>query len=117
LESDISDPVTGTRLTASELHTFTRQIEKCWNVPIGARDSEELVVDIRIQVNRDRTVKNTVIVDSARMATDIYFRTMAESAMRAVMNANCSPLKLPPEKYDVWKEITLTFDASPIVRQ
>ena len=115
LESDISDPETGTKSTVSEKDAVRRQIEGCWNVPIGAPNPEELIVEIRIQVNRDGTVKNAVVVDSARMATDKYFRTMANSAIRAFQNPHCSRLKLPPEKYDMWKEITLTFDPSLMV--
>lgn len=107
--------IIGTRLTVSEEDAAKRQIEGCWNVPIGARNPEELAVEIKIWMNPDRTVRKAIIVDTARMAADKFFRTMAESAMRAVLNPRCSPLKLPPEKYDVWNEITLTFDASKMV--
>ena len=84
-------------------------------MPIGARNPEELVVEIKIQVNRDRTVRDAIIVDSARAAGDKFFRTMAESARRAVRNPKCSPLKLPPDKYNEWREITMTFDPSKMV--
>lgn len=110
LESDDFTLVMRASLTDSELSAFIRQIETCWNVPIGAPNPKELVVKIRIQVNRDRTVRSAVIVDSARMETDIYFRAMAVSAKRAVLNPHCSPLELPPEKYDAWKKFTLRFD-------
>ncbi len=107
--------VIGTRLTVSEQDAVRRQIEKCWNVPIGARNPEELVVEIRIKVGRDRRVQKAEIVDSARAGADKFYRTMAESALRAVLQDKCSPLKLPPEKYDTWKDITMTFDASNMV--
>ncbi|MDH5557448.1 MAG: TonB C-terminal domain-containing protein [Alphaproteobacteria bacterium] len=107
--------IIGTRLTVSEKDALRRQIEQCWNVPIGARNPEELVVEIKILVNRDRTVRDAVIVDYARVAADKFFRTMAESARRAVKNPKCSPLKLPPDKYNEWREITMTFDPSKMV--
>ncbi len=107
--------IIGTRLTVSEKDALRRQIEKCWNVPIGARNPEELVVEIKIRVNRDRTVRDAQIVDTTRASADTFFRTMAESARRAVVNPRCSPLKLPPDKYDEWKEITMTFDPSKMV--
>lgn len=107
--------ILGTRLTVSEKDALRRQIEKCWNVPIGARNPEELVVQVRIRVNRDRTVQDATIVNSARVASDSFFRAMAESARRAIMNPKCSPLKLPPDKYDQWSEITMTFDPSKMV--
>ena len=40
------------------------------------------------------------------------FRTAAEAAMRAVNNPDCSPLLLPLDKYEQWKEINFTFDFS-----
>lgn len=107
--------IIGTRLTVSEVDAVKRQFLKCWNVPVGARNPEELVVEIKIWVNRDRTVRHAVIVDTARMASDKFYRTMAESARRAVLHTNCNPLNLPPEKYDTWKEITMTFNPSGMV--
>jgi len=107
--------IIGTRLTVSEVDAVRRQFEKCWNVPIGARNPEELVVEVKVRVNRDRTVLDAVPVDQARMASDTFFRAMAESARRAVLNKNCSPLRLPPDKYDAWKEMTVVFDPSGMV--
>lgn len=107
--------IIGTRLTVSEVDAVRRQFEKCWNVPIGARNPEELVVEIKVRVNRDRTVRDAVIVDQARTAADSFFRAMAESAKRAVLHKNCSPLRLPPDKYNAWKEMTVVFDPSGMV--
>jgi len=107
--------IIGTRLTVSEVDAVRRQFEKCWNVPIGARNPEELVVEIKVRVNPDRTVRDAVIVDQARTAADSFFRAMAESAKRAVLHKNCSPLRLPPDKYNAWKEMTVVFDPSGMV--
>lgn len=107
--------ILGTRLTVSEIDAVRRQFEKCWNVPIGARNPEELIVEVKVRVNRDRTVRDAVIVDQARTASDTFFRAMAESARRAVLHRNCSPLRLPPDKYDAWKEMTVVFDPSAMV--
>ncbi|MDH5410434.1 MAG: hypothetical protein OEY16_03520 [Alphaproteobacteria bacterium] len=107
--------IIGTRLTVSEVDAVKNQFIKCWNVPVGARNPEELVVEIKIWVDRDRMVRKAQIIDSSRMASDRFFRAMAESARRAVLHKNCNPLKLPPDKYEVWKEITMTFDPSKMV--
>lgn len=110
------DPSAESGLTSSERRVLIRQIGKCWNVPVGARDPKELQVDVKIEVNRDRTVKNLIIVELDRMYADSYFRAMAESAKKALSHPDCKYLKLPPEKYDSWKEITLTFDPTPLGR-
>lgn len=103
-------PVTADRLTTNEEDALRRQLAQCWNVPIGARDVEKIAVDIYIAVNPDRTVKEAVVVDQARMNTDPFFRTIAESALRALYNPRCSPLALPPEKYQEWRDTLITFN-------
>ncbi len=105
----------GNRLTVSEEDAVRRQIEKCWSVPVGARNPEELVVRIRVWMNPDRTVNRVAVVDADRMGADRYFRTMAESARRAVLNPRCSPLNLPPNKYDQWRVFEFNFDPSKMV--
>lgn len=97
-------------LSRSEFDALRRQLSSCWNFPAGAKDSGSLVVEIKVTVNRDRTVREARIVDVARMRRDPYFRSAAESALRAVQNPRCSPLRLPPDKYRVWRSMTLEFD-------
>lgn len=109
---DDSAPHHENSLTGGEADTLRTQIESCWQVPTSVRDPKELIVVLAVQVNKDRTVKSAVVVDAARLETDRDFRAMAESAMRAILSAKCSPLKLPSEKYEEWKEITMTFDPS-----
>jgi len=100
----------GTTLTKSERDSVRQQIQKCWIIPAGAVDAKNLVVDIRLQLNADGTVLKAVIVDSARAARDKFFLSAAESALRAVRNTACSPLRLPPKKYEKWKNMILSFN-------
>lgn len=97
-------------LSMSELDAVRRQIARCWNVPVGARDAETMVVDIYVVMNPDRTVREARIADASRMQRDPFFRTMAESALRAVLNPRCSPLELPETKFELWKTFTLGFN-------
>ena len=103
-------PTLSTRLTISEEDALRRQISQCWNIPMGARNAQELVVQVSIDVNPDRTVQHAEIVDKTRMATDSFFRAAAESALRALYSPQCTPLELPPDKYQQWKHIDFTFD-------
>lgn len=109
-----TSPVTGqdsvAQVTMSEIDVVRRQIERCWRVPAGARDAEDLVVRIRVHMNQDGTPASAEILDRARMAQDPPYRTAAESAQRAVLNHRCHPFKLPPEKYEYWQTMTLVFD-------
>jgi outer membrane biosynthesis protein TonB len=103
-------PSLSTRLTISDEDALRRQIEQCWTPPIGAPHPETLIVEVILDVNPDKTVANSDIVDKGRYNTDSFFRAAADSAVRAVRNPKCSPLTLPDGKYDQWKRIDFTFD-------
>lgn len=93
-------------LTQGEIDAIRRQIERCWNVPVGVRGIESMQVRLRIAMNRDGSVARVGIEDQARMAADPAFRTVAESAQRAVLSCQ---LALPAEKYEQWREMVMTF--------
>jgi len=100
----------GMSITMSEQDAFRRQFEKCWSVPIGARDIETMSVEIRMDINPDRTLRQAVILDQSRYNRDSFFRAFADSALRAVNHPACSPFELPPAKYDTWKRTIVNFN-------
>lgn len=97
-------------LLVSELDALRQQLSQCWSIQAGARYAENLVVEVRLTINRDRTVQNAVIEDRWRYNQDPAFRAAADSAVRAVLSPMCTPLRLPPEKYEGWKDIIVSFD-------
>lgn len=98
-------------MTISELDLLKQQLHGCLNLNVGVEDLKNIKPVIYIEVNPDRTVKNAKVVNKERL-NDPSFRTAAEAAMRAVNNPECSPLMLPKDKYELWKEINFTFDFS-----
>lgn len=98
------------RVTTGELNAFQRQLSNCWSILPGAAKAETLAVNLTINVNRDRTVRDVQITDKARYQSDPFFRAAADNAIRAIQHPDCTPLDLPPNKYTMWKEITLNFD-------
>jgi outer membrane biosynthesis protein TonB len=110
LESDKPRTDVGPEMTISEIDLVRQQIHRCWSLPAGAKDAHEMLISIRITMNPDGTVSTARVLDNARMATDPFYRTMAESALRAVLNPRCQPFKLPPEKYDRWQNMKLNFN-------
>lgn len=98
-------------MTISEIDLLRQQLHSCLSLNVGVADLRDIKPTIYIQVNPDRTVKNARVLQNEKL-NDPSFRTAAEAAMRAVNNPNCSPLLLPPNKYDLWKEINFTFDFS-----
>jgi hypothetical protein len=105
----------GSDLSASEKDLIIQQIERCWNVPAGARDAKDLDIEVKAVVNRDGTVQQAVIVDTARYGSDPYFRAAADSAKRAVLNPKCSPLRVPPDKYEAWHNLDLFFNPKDLL--
>jgi hypothetical protein len=108
----------GAQLTASELDALREQIMRqlipCWNVPAGIRDAKDLVVEIHAVVTQDGTVQQAAIV-GAGLGGDPAYRAAAESARRTFFNPQCTPLKLPPEKYELWKELYVRFSPKDIL--
>lgn len=97
-------------LAISEIDLVRQQIRECWNLPAGAKDAQDLNIEIRVVMNPDATVREARIQDQRRLQGDPFFRAAAESALRAVLNPRCSPLKLPLDKYQEWQKMTLNFD-------
>jgi len=97
-------------LAISEIDLVRQQIRECWNLPAGAKDAQDLNIEIRVVMNPDATVREARIQDQRRLQGDPFFRAAAESALRAVLNPRCNPLKLPPDKYQQWQTMTLNFD-------
>ena len=97
-------------MTAGEVNAMIRQIQGCWNILPGAAQAETLAVVVQIIMNPDRTVKAVSIANTARYQSDSFFRAAADNAIRAIKHPDCTPLDLPPNKYDTWKEIEFNFD-------
>jgi outer membrane biosynthesis protein TonB len=104
----------GSQITASEVDLVRQQIARCWNVPAGARDAKDLVVEVRVAVDPDGTVRQATIIDQGRLG-DPFYRAAAESARRAFFNPLCRPLHLPPDKYAIWKDLVVDFSPKDIL--
>ena len=102
------------RQVENELSKKVRQqIVPCWNIPGGAKNAQKMKIGVRIRLNRDGSLHgNPRVIDTKRFRSDQSFRVVAESAVRALLNPRCSPLRLPYGQYEIWKDITFNFDPS-----
>lgn len=101
-------PSTEKPASMTEKDAIRAHIERFWNVPDGAKDSDKLVVYIRVSVLPDGTVTDAQVqTGDPTMTTNPYYQTAADSARRAVRAA--SPLPIPSGKYDQFKSFTLAF--------
>jgi hypothetical protein len=101
---------------AAELVDRVRdQVVRCWSIPAGVKDAQDKRVAVRILLNGDGSLRGAPRVEDARQfETDPAFRAVAESARRALYQ--CTPLKLPFDQYDTWKDITFIFDPKDVLR-
>jgi hypothetical protein len=90
------------------VRSIQEQLRNCWRIDPGARGAEDIVIEIKVLLNQDGSVHTVEIVDVVRMIQDGFFRSAAENAKRAI--SRCSPFRLPPRKYNVWRQLTLRFD-------
>jgi len=114
-EDKVTPTKLGINLSISEIDAIRRHFEKCWNIPSGAREAGNLATEIKVRFNKKGNVLDARIVNFSRMKRDRYFRTAAESALRAVLNPRCQNAPLPEKKFDKWKNLTLNFDPKSII--
>jgi len=100
----------GAQLTASEIDLLRQQLIPCFNPPFGAKEKPDLTADIKVMMNRDGTVQQARIADQGQYASDQIYRAIADAGIRALRNPRCSPLRLPPDRYEVWQSFTLGFN-------
>jgi hypothetical protein len=67
-------------------------------------------VTIRVEMSPDATPRSATVLNEVATHDNAFYRAAAESALRAVLNPRCHPFKLPVEKYDRWKTMTLVFN-------
>ena len=98
----------------SDFDRLRAHLSKCWDLPVGSAGADTLIVDIIVTSDRDGTVLSAEIKDKTRYKTDRAFKAAAAEAQRATLE--CSPLPLPPEKYDQWKSFVFAFDPRSLSR-
>ena len=97
-----------------DIARIQQHVSKCWQPPLGAAGNDTLKVDIFVSVDKRGNVKRAEIEDKLRFNLDSYFKASAIAAKRAIVE--CSPLPIPPEKFDQLKEFTFSFDPAFLSR-
>ena len=106
-------------LSISEIDVLRQQLSSCWNAPAGAVIEKGMFVTINAKVlENGNVVPNSVrLIDTNISKINPFYEPITDSAMRTLLNPECTPLKLPVNKYELWKNITITFDYSIMTGQ
>jgi hypothetical protein len=98
-------------LSQQEIAAFKMQVQKCWSAPAGVGNTEKLHVVLRLALARDGmlTTRPALIEGSASP----HGPALMESAIRALRQ--CQPYRfLPPDRYEEWKVLDLTFSPNGV---
>ena len=101
-------------LSISEIDLLRQQLSSCWNAPAGAviNIGDKVTISAKVQQNMEVYQNSVQIVDTNISKSNPFYGPITDSAMRTLLNPECTPLKLPINKYKLWKNLTITFDYS-----
>ena len=99
-------------LSISEIDAIAGRLRACWNLDSGAMGIKDMIIEIRAFLNKDGSVRKVDIINTSRYNSDAHFRSVADSARRAVYI--CAPYSIfadkYADKYDKWNTMLLRFN-------
>jgi len=84
-----------------------------WNPPSGAKDPQELTLEVEIKLKPDGTLSSPPVVRTN--GNSPLFLAAKDSAVRAVYQGQPYTM-LRPEHYEDWKEVLIVFDPRSMFR-
>ena len=100
---------TSVELSQTDIDRLKNHINKCWTMSIGASEVKT-IIPLKISANTDGTINSVDFVDNSLYAKNTFYRATADSARRAVLD--CSPLPIPKNKSELFRNFILDFDSS-----
>jgi membrane protein involved in colicin uptake len=97
----------------SELEALRARLAQLWTIPAGAKDPQELVVQIRVKLKPDGTLAGPPMVLTSGKSQ--LFVAARDSAVRALFRGQPYDM-LKPEHYEQWKDVEITFDPRDMIR-
>ena len=96
-------------LTLAETSAFQEELMACWNVvPLSTE-----ALTSQVSVAFDMNIDGTPVSDSIRLVSsegdERAVQEAFEAARDAILSCSAHGLNLPPEKYELWAKIELTF--------
>mgnify|MGYP002882970490 CR=1 FL=1 len=95
-------------LGLSDIDRIRQHVSSCWSPPIGTAGADTLNVDIIVSLDKDGSVITAEVRDKMRLLADPTYKVAAHEAIRTMFR--CSPLPVPPDKYEQWKSFIFGFD-------
>lgn len=100
----------GSADTATLADLIRSQAAPCWRSSADALNPEQLVVRVRLSLNRDGTLAGPPVsldANRIRASGNRYWQVTQERALAGLID--CAPYRLPAEHYAQWRLIDVTF--------
>ncbi|MGY6696075.1 MAG: cell envelope biogenesis protein TolA [Roseinatronobacter sp.] len=98
-------------LSASEADSLRLAIQQCWNIGVLSTDAQQVTVTVAFSMTPSaRHEQGTIRMVSASGGSDTAVQQAFEAARRAIIRCEGDGYGLPPEKYDAWRDIEITFN-------
>lgn len=95
-------------LTVSVVDALRVAMTRCWTIDTNRQDIENIRAVAHLTMRKNGTVRDVWFESAAREQTDPAFAYVLETIRRAI--DVCQPFKmLPPNEFDKWEKIQLTF--------
>jgi len=101
---------TGSADTATLADLIRSQAAPCWRSSADALNPEQLVVRVRLSLNRDGTLSSPPVsldANRIRASGNRYWLVAQDRALAGLID--CAPYRLPAEQYAQWRLIDVTF--------
>ena len=108
----------GDKITLSQVDFIASKVREYWNIDAGLDGIDNMVVEVLVLLTPEGRVYKADIVDTDRYAKDRTFRSLADSAKRAVYISDKQKDQSPfvllaqrfPDRYSSWKKMYLRFN-------
>jgi hypothetical protein len=106
--SMLADP--GAPMTEEERDAFRVAVDACWDVASLSSEAKQTIVTVVFELDRDGRVAGEIELLASRGGTGAAVSSAFEMARRAVLRCQGEGFPLPPEKYEQWRLVEMSFD-------
>jgi len=104
---------TSSPITRQEKGAFILGIQKCWNVGALGTDALAVSVVVGFQMEQDaKPIISSIKMVSAKGGSGDAVKRAYDAARRAIIICGNNGYNLPLDKYDQWREVEVSFNAT-----
>ncbi|MEZ5778966.1 MAG: cell envelope biogenesis protein TolA [Paracoccaceae bacterium] len=102
---------TGPPMTGGEKDALVIAVKQCWNVGALSTDALRTIVTVGVSMDQSgRPISGSIRMIGFDGGTEATAQQAYEAGRRAIIRCGQNGYPLPPEKYEQWREVEITFD-------